>query len=139
LETEDTVAAKRWSNLIVTYDGSRMAEGITVYIDGKPSKFKVYQDTLYRPFRNAGKEFLEPFRIGGGGGAERRFRGRIDDVRVYGRMLNSKEIAAKPAAQRSEIEKLQLRWYYLENGASPEVRDASKRLAALRIEKEKLE
>src|SRR6266567_1968172 len=151
LETEEALGAKRWHQLIVTYDGSRMAEGIAVYIDGKPAKYKVEENTLYRPFNNAGKAFSAPFRIGGGGGPERRFRGRIDDVRVYGRVLDSQEIAAlalgesiqdiaaKPAADRSEIEKLQLRWYYLEHAAPPEVQNAWKSRTALRLEKEKLE
>ena len=99
-----------------------MADGVQVYIDGKPAKYKVEQDNLYRPFHNAGKPFNEPFRIGGGGGPQRRFRGRIDDVRVYGRLLNGQEIealalgesindiAAKPKAQRSEIEKVEIFW-----------------------------
>src|SRR5262249_50599906 len=94
VETEDTLGAKRWHQLIVTYDGSRMAEGIAVYIDGKPAKHRVEANTLYRPFNNAGKAFSAPLRIGGGGGPERRFRGRIDDVRVYSRVLDSEEIAA---------------------------------------------
>jgi hypothetical protein len=151
LETEETLVAKRWHHLLVTYSGSRMAEGVHVYIDGKPATNKVEMDTLFRPFKNAGNAFRVPFRIGGGGGPERRFRGRIDDVRVYKRALDSQEIAAlalgesidaiaaKPEAQRNEIERLQLRWYYLENAAAPDVRDAWKRLTALRQEKEKLE
>ena len=151
LETEESLAAKRWHHLLVTYSGSRMAEGVHVYIDGKPATNKVEMDTLFRPFKNAGNAFRVPFRIGGGGGPERRFRGRIDDVRIYRRVLDSQEIAAlalgesidaiaaKPEAQRSEIERLQLRWYYLENAAPPDVRDAWKRLTALRQEKERLE
>src|SRR5262249_43470545 len=75
----------------------------------------------------------------------------IDDVRVYGRVLDGQEIAAlalgetisniaaKAGSQRDEVEKLQLRWYYLENVAAPEVRDAWSRIKALRLEKEKLE
>ena len=78
---------KRWYHITVTYNGSRMAEGVHVYIDGKPAKVKVLLDTLYRPFRNAGKLFSEPLRIGAGGGPERRFRGLIDDVHIYGRVL----------------------------------------------------
>src|SRR5207302_8515940 len=42
-------------------------------------------------------------------------------------------------AQRSEIERLQLRWYYLENAAPPEVQEAWKQLTALKLEREKLE
>ena len=39
-----------------------MAEGVQVYVDGKPAKTKVLLDTLYRPFRNAGRRFTEPLR-----------------------------------------------------------------------------
>src|SRR5207244_12107140 len=130
--------------------GSRMAAGIQIFIDGRPVPYKALQDNLYRPFRNAGKAFNQPFRIGGGGGLEKRFRGRIDEVRIYARVLDGQEIAAlalgaaiaeiaaKPAATRSAIEKLQLRADYLENLAPPQTRDAWKWLTALREEREKL-
>ncbi|HXB68408.1 MAG TPA: DUF1553 domain-containing protein [Candidatus Acidoferrales bacterium] len=151
LETDEALAAKRWYQLTVTYDGSRMAAGVHVYIDARQAEFKVDQDTLYRPFRNAGKSFSVPFRLGGGGGPERRFRGSIDDVRVYSRVLDAQEIAAlalgesveeiaaKPQAARSEIERLQLRWYYLEHMAPPDLQQTWKGLIALQQEKDRLE
>ena len=94
LETEETLSPKRWYHIAVTYTGSRMAEGVRVYIDGKPAKVKVLLDTLYRPFRNAGRRFPEPLRIGAGAGPARRFRGLIDGVHIYGRVLAEQEIAA---------------------------------------------
>ncbi len=151
LETEETLTPRRWYHLAVTYTGSRMAEGVQVYIDGQPVKTKVLLDMLYRPFRNAGRAFKDPFRIGGGAGPERRFHGLIDDVRVYARTLNPDEISAlalgqsipaiagKAPAERSEPERRQLRWYFLENAAGAEVQDAWKRLSALYREREKLE
>ncbi|MDQ6701370.1 MAG: DUF1549 domain-containing protein, partial [Acidobacteriota bacterium] len=150
-ETEQALDSKHWHNILVTYSGSRMAEGVHIYIDGQPAKTKVDQDTLYRPFRNAGKPFHEPLRIGAGAGPDRRFRGLIDEVRVYSRVLTPDEIAAvalgesintiasKPMAQRTEIEKRQLRQAFLELAAAPEIQDASKQLTALGLEKEKLE
>ena len=152
IETEESLPPKRWNHLLVTYSGSRMADGIQVFLDGKLAKNKVELDSLSRKFDEGGKaKKIDPFRIGGGGGPERRFRGRIDDVRVYERVLDSQEIAAlalgesldsiaaKPEAQRSEIENLQMRRYYLANAAPPDVRDAWKRVTALRLEKEKFE
>jgi hypothetical protein len=151
VETNEALAAKQWHQITVTYDGSRMAEGVHVYAGGRELPFKIDQNTLYRPFRNAGRVFTEPFRIGGGGGPERRFRGRIDDVRVYGRVLKGDEIgalalgesiaemAAKPQAARSEIEKRQLRWFYLEHVAPPEAQADWKQLTMLRQEKERVE
>jgi len=151
MESERALEPGRWHHLLMTYTGSRMAEGVSVYVDGRRIAMKVENDTLYRPFRNAGRRFTEPFRIGGGWGAARRFRGLIHEVRMYGRVVNQQEIEAlalgeplnkmahKPEAERTAIEKLHLRSYFLENQAAPEVREAWSRLTALKIEKEKLE
>jgi mono/diheme cytochrome c family protein len=151
IESERTLEPKQWHHLAVTHSGSRMAEGIHLYIDGRLEKTKVLLDTLYRPFRNAGRVFTEPFRIGGGWGPERRFHGLVDEVRVYSRVLDQNElnalalgepisdIARKSRRDRTEIEKLQLRWYYLGNAAGPEVRTAWASLRDLREQQEKLE
>jgi len=151
LETNEPLTAGKWHHLAVTYNGSRLAEGVQVFVDGKQAQYKIEQDNLYRPFHNAGKAFKEPLRIGGGAGPERRFRGRIDDVRLYGRVIERQEIdalalgesindiAAKPERSRSEIENLQLRSYYLENAAPQKVRAAWNDLIRMREEKEKIE
>jgi hypothetical protein len=150
LESEQTLSPKRWYHLAVTYTGSSMAEGLHIYIDGKPAPVQIQNDTLYRPFRNAGRKFAEPFRIGGGAGPQKRFRGLIDEVRVYSRVLNEQEISALGAgaslsalagaatSRRTANEKLQLRWYFLEHAAAPDLQESWKRLAALEQEKELL-
>ena len=151
LESEATLEPKRWYHLAFTYDGSRMAEGVSLYIDGKPAKVKVEQDNLYRPFRNAGKVVTDPLRIGGGSGEQNRFQGMLDEVRVYSRLISPEEIsilaqgeslnvlAQKPHGQRTQAEERQLRSYFLEQVASGEVRGIWQRLVALGLEKEKLE
>jgi Protein of unknown function (DUF1553)/Protein of unknown function (DUF1549)/Concanavalin A-like lectin/glucanases superfamily/Planctomycete cytochrome C len=151
LETEETLAPKRWYNLLLTYSGSRMAEGVHLYIDGKPAKLKVELDTLYRPFRNAGKPVKDPLRIGGGWGPDRRFHGLIDDIRIYRRLLTSDEIstiaagtplsdsARKSAAERSSVDRYQLRAWFLENAASQPVRDAWSQWKALQQQREEME
>jgi mono/diheme cytochrome c family protein len=151
LETEQSLDPKQWHQITVTYSGSRMAEGIHVYIDGRRAPTKVLLDMLYRPFHNAGRPFKEPFRIGTGWGPERRFRGQIDDVRVYARELDQDEITAlaldepineiarKPDGQRSPNERLQLRWDYLEQAGPADVREAWQRMIALSADREKME
>jgi hypothetical protein len=149
VETERNLEAGKWRHIAVTYDGTSMAAGVRVFVDGKPEKTRTLLDTLYRPFRNAGRPFREPFKIGAGWGAGRRFRGLIDDVRTYSRVLRDDEIAVlalresvgeiarKPA--HSEVEQKALEWYFLDNAAAPEVREAWARLTALRLEREQLE
>jgi len=150
VETEDTLAAQRWYHIAVTYDGSKTADGVHIYVDGQPAKFKVLMSTLYRPYRNAGKGFDEPLRIGAGWGPERRFHGRIDDVRLYSRVLSNDEISAlgvgesiaaiahKPAADRTGVEQRVIRSYFLDHAAPPEFRDAWRNIAGVQEEKEKL-
>ncbi|MEO7146038.1 MAG: DUF1549 domain-containing protein, partial [Bryobacteraceae bacterium] len=151
LETEDTLAANRWYHVAVTYDGSKMGQGIHVYVDGHEAKVKVLLDTLYRPYRNAGHGFKEPLRIGAGWGPERRFRGLIDDVRLYSRVLGTDELSAlstaesiadiarKSPAVRTAIETEQVRWDFLDNAAPAAIHDLWRQRTALLEEEEKLE
>ena len=57
VESEETLAANRWYHLAATYDGSKVADNVRIYIDGRPVKTKVLMDTLYRPYRNAKRKF----------------------------------------------------------------------------------
>src|SRR4030095_9400775 len=93
LESEETLQPKRWYHLTLTYDGSRMAEGVDVYIDGKPAEVEGGGGKLCSALNNAGKAFKDPLRIGGGAGPENRFQGLVDEVRLYGRILSPEEIA----------------------------------------------
>jgi hypothetical protein len=151
VETERSVTPGVWHHIAVTYTGSRMAEGLRGYVDGKLEPVKVLLDTLYRPFNNAGKELPEPLRIGTGWGAGRRFRGLIGEVRVYHRVLNADElgamalgesvaqIASKPVKERSAAEKFAARSTFLETGAPEDVRRITASLQSLLLDREALE
>jgi hypothetical protein len=151
LETEKTLSPKQWHHIAVTYTGSRMAEGIAVYVDGKLAPVKVLLDRLYRPLGNAGKPFHQSLRIGAGWGPDRRFKGTVGGVRIYTRVLADDEIAAmairdsvniiaaKPDAERTPAERNVVRWSFLENAARPQTRDSWKHLAELQREREALE
>ena len=93
VDTGKLIEPGRWTHVAVTYDGTVMAAGVKLYVDGRPVEFKVDQETLYRPFRNAGAVYNEPLRIGAGGGEANRFTGLIDDVLVYARALDGEEVA----------------------------------------------
>ena len=93
LESEETISANNWHHIAVTVDGSRLATGVSVLIDGRPAKMRIENATLYRPIRNAGNAFKEPFLVAGGWGPQRRFTGKIEDLRVYSRVLEPEELA----------------------------------------------
>jgi hypothetical protein len=136
--SEDTLAPRRWYKVTVTYSGSRMAEGLHLYIDGKPARLKIENDTLYRPFRNAGRPVTEPFRVGGGWGPERRFQGQMEDIRVYRRALTADEIVTMDSGEQAALQARRHR-YFLENAAAPEIRAAWAELLNLRQQQEDLE
>ena len=64
VETEEPLDENRWQHVAMTYDGSRRATGVHVYVDGQPRKLKVLLDGLNQSFASK-----EPLRIGGGGRA----------------------------------------------------------------------
>jgi hypothetical protein len=151
VESEEQLAADRWYHLAAVYDGSKLAKGVQLYIDGRPVNAKVLLDTLYRPYRNAGAVFDVPIRIGAGWGPERRFRGLIGGVRLYSTVLTPDQIAAlsdadsvsviaaKAPASRNQTENNILRWSFLDTSAPRRFRDGWSKLSDLGIQKEKLE
>lgn len=94
VETVEALNPQRWSHIAVTYDGSRTAQGISVYVNGKSQELIFHLDGLNQSFA-----VDEPFRIGGGGGPEGRFHGRVDDVRIYDKSLTSDEITILSTAE----------------------------------------
>src|SRR5262249_4714867 len=138
VETKAALTPDRWHHVLATYDGSRWATGVHVYIDGKDQPLKVNLDELNQSF-----ETKEPLRIGSRG-TGRRFHGRIADVRLYDRVLTSEEaeqtatpdsineIEAIPREKRTARQSSKLRTYYLENHAPEEIRKACAALRAVR-------
>jgi hypothetical protein len=127
----------------MTYDGSRTAEGIKIYVDGRLQELAVHLDDVNQNFQSR-----EPMRIGGGGGPNNRFQGLMDDVRVYNVALSPQyaavvatgdsiaEIAGIAASQRSEPQAEKITLYFLENHAPARVQQAWRDLVAVRRKKD---
>ncbi|MBM3774025.1 MAG: DUF1553 domain-containing protein [Acidobacteria bacterium] len=146
VETVEPVALNRWQHVLAVYDGSRLASGAAIYVDGRPQKLKVVLDELNQDFK-----VKDPLRIGAGGGPENRFHGLIDDVRIYSAALTPaqaavlaapepvEEIAALAPEKRAEGQRDKLRLHFLEQLAPDNVRKswrevtgAERALAALK-------
>ncbi len=142
LETEQAVAMNRWQHVLVTYDGRRKGAGVRIYLDGEPRKLNVLFDELTYPYGPK-----EPFRIGAGGGPKLRFRGAIDDVRVFKTALTAQqahavalqervdEIAAIDPAARTAAQADKLALYFLEAAAPKNIREARRKLTEARKER----
>ena len=88
VETERLLELNQWHHVLMTYDGSRLAEGIRIFVNGEPQKLRVLLDDMNQPFA-----VDEPLRIGAGRDPENRFRGYIDEVHIYNFALPPKQAA----------------------------------------------
>ena len=122
VESSEPLAEDVWQHLTVVYDGSRLASGITVYLNGKPMPLDVHLDLINQTFAAT----KEPLRIGGG---QSDFQGGIGDVRVFSRDLSAaeaallsvpesvNEILQRPAADRSPQQQQKLTHAFLDRHA----------------------
>ncbi len=145
VESKAVVPLNRWSHVILTYDGSRMAAGIHLYLDGQPLQTTVNLDDLNQSF-----DAKQPLRIGAGLGSTNRFHGLIDEVRVYRSELSSEQaailavpesitqIARLSAAERTKLQATKLRWCFLDHYAPAAIREEWKRLLDLRDDRVRL-
>jgi formylglycine-generating enzyme required for sulfatase activity len=95
-----------WHHVLVSYDGSRKAEGVSIFVDGKKQPTTVLYDKLLGTMKSS-----VPLHLGSRHGAFC-FGGSLDDVRVYNRRLSETEAqqlydhgihasVQRPAAERS--------------------------------------
>jgi hypothetical protein len=145
VETEQPLAPDGWHHVLMTYDGSRVAAGIKVYVDGRPAKLRVLLDDLNQSFQTK-----EPLRIGGGAGPGGRFHGAIQDVRVYDEALSPEvaevvatpegidEILAISADRRTPGPAHKLRAWFLEKQAPEGIRRAAQEVDRLRRQRQAL-
>lgn len=146
-ETREKVSAQQWHHLLAIFDAANALEHSQIYLDGQKQKLTVTQSSLFNSYGN-NQNFL---RIGGGGGSALRFKGKLDDVRIYRALPDAAQIAvlscadsldriAKiPLAQRTEGQRLKVQNAFLTQAASAEARAALEKLAALKQEKAKFE
>jgi hypothetical protein len=145
VESVATVELNRWSHVTLTYDGSRLARGIQIYLNGVPLQLKVNLDYVNQSF--AAKQ---PLRIGAGLGSENRFHGSIADVRVHRAALSPDETAvlALPDSitrlarispeQRTAAQSNKLRWCFLDLYAPPALQAIRKEILDLRDQRQRL-
>jgi hypothetical protein len=121
--TKKAVALNSWHNVVVTYDGSRKAAGVKVYVDGKLEPADISNDSLRGTIITD-----KPLHLGKRQ-ATLTFKGKLDDVKLFGVELNPEQVSqlaagqpvnlvsnvlAIPPEKRTSVEKTQVRRFYLE-------------------------
>ncbi|TWU09633.1 Planctomycete cytochrome C [Symmachiella macrocystis] len=144
VETRESLVPGQWYHVALTYDGSRTAAGVKIYINGRAAELKINLDELNQDFNND-----RPLLIGGGGDPQH-FEGLIDEVRIYKTQLTAEEIdllatpdtlqdiAAIQPAERTQRQGNKLRAYFIRKQAPTPQQDAFQELAAVREERDRL-
>lgn len=85
------VPREKWFQLVMTYDGSGKADGLNLFIDGRPWQLETTMDQLYKDILlNGGNQ--PGLQVGGWDRGLGFKGGRIDDLLVYNRTLTPLEI-----------------------------------------------
>ncbi|HYR58090.1 MAG TPA: DUF1553 domain-containing protein, partial [Chthoniobacteraceae bacterium] len=143
VSTKEPMKRRDWHQVIVSYDGSRKAAGVRVFIDGNEAPLNVARDSLDGPIGNS-----QPLRIGrrdNGLG----FYGHLDELRVFRRPIDGDEakawywsdrvrgiLAVAPDKRDAKQNELLLD-YYVEQHTDPGTRAAHDAAIAAREAEEK--
>ena len=83
VRTKQRIPTVDQRHLLVNYDGSGKAAGISLYVDGKPEETEILKDNLTGSLRNSAPMEVGNKNLG------TPFQGRLDDLRVYDRVLTA--------------------------------------------------
>ena len=126
--TPTPLAANKWHQILVSYDGSKKATGLRVLLNGQNSPLHVHHDTLTGTL-----QCHEPLRVGrrdNGLG----FYGLLDEFQILPRAVTAEDAAGwadseqlrgvldRPIADRSVSEQHLLKEYYIRHRATPDLR-----------------
>ena len=90
VRTKQSLTTNQWHHVVVTWDGSSRADGLSIYLSGEKTECEVVRDNLYKNITGGGGDNIaigERFR-------DRGFtNGLVDEFKVFDRKLTSLEIA----------------------------------------------
>ena len=136
VSTKDDLPVGEWRHVAVTVDGSRLAKGMRIFIDGEEWETVADLDLANQEIRLKDKPVL----IGMGGGLDHGFKGMIDEVRLYDGVLSDEriavlataeslaDIAATPPPKRTQAQSDKLRLAFSEQYGPKPLREAGSEL-----------
>ncbi|MEX2262170.1 MAG: DUF1553 domain-containing protein [Bryobacteraceae bacterium] len=125
VETENKPPIGQWHHVLAVFDSLQPYEKVRIYLNGQKQTLIVNNGRLFRQFSNGAAHL----RIGGGAGPAWRFKGLIDEVRIYKALPGAEQIAILacpdslsriatiPSQMRTEGQRLKIRNAFLEAAA----------------------
>jgi len=147
VETADKLPLNQWHHVVATFNSAEPLDKVKIFINGREANLKV---NLGRIFRSFGDDKVT-LKFGAGGGPAYRFKGMLDEIRVYRTLPEAdqisvlacadslEKIAAIPPLKRTRAQQLKMQGAFLDAAAPTAVQQISKRLSALKQEKLRLE
>ncbi|MDX2041196.1 MAG: DUF1549 domain-containing protein [Acidobacteriota bacterium] len=147
VETADKLPLNQWHQVVAMFNGSESLDKVKIYINGREAKLNVIHGRLFRTFGDANRTL----KFGAGGGAAYRFKGRLDEVRIYKALPENDEIAvlacadpleviaAISPAKRTRVQQLKMQGAFLESAAPAEAKHLWQQLSELKKQKLNLE
>ncbi|MCI0660072.1 MAG: DUF1553 domain-containing protein [Acidobacteria bacterium] len=148
VETENSLPLKQWHHFAVLFDGTKAWEDrLRIYVNGQSQKLKFTQRNFFL-LQGGTKNTLK---IGAGGGPQFRFKGALDEVRLYSRLLDESEIATLACADslekiagtipanRTRAQALKLHYAFVSQAAPVDLKQAYKKLSDLKQERQNFE
>lgn len=135
LISEEPAILEAWQHVMLTYDGSSKASGLTLYVNGEPVPIKVERDRLYKNILS-NKEGVQK-EIALKVGARWRSKGLpgalVDDVRAFDRRLTGTEVAHLAGLEGANVD-----YEFYLNRYHEDYKSALVKLAELRQERNSL-
>jgi hypothetical protein len=85
--SQQRLTASRWQHVTISYDGSSKAQGVKIYVDGKSVGLNIASDNLNQTIRTA-----VPLRLGSRHATAPTVDAKLQDVRMYRRVLSLEEL-----------------------------------------------
>jgi hypothetical protein len=145
IRTERRLNLGDWYHVAIAYDGSGKARGLKLFLNGQPSPVVLLKDSLSGSIKTDAELGIGDKTLG------KPFRGNVDDLRLYDRVLTDAEaeqlavhypiraILSGVSGKRSKQDNARVRDYFLTYEAPEELRRLYLELNRLKKEKEALE
>jgi hypothetical protein len=124
VQAERDLPADTFLHIAISYDGTSKASGVKMFVNGQLEKTVARIDALTATIKTP-----VPFSIGRRGNAGQVFTGRVDDFRIYERVLDAmeianlggggiRELAAIPPEKRTAEQKTKLQKFFRDTQAT---------------------